>query len=519
MRSDLLSARQKTWLVILAVMLCLAMGAFMTVMTWNRALKRKVGIKTRELQNELNERLKAEAEIERGKKEWETTFDAMSDWICLVDTDKRILRSNRAGEKILNLSLKDIIGKNCCELVHEKGESIPGCPIDKMVASQQREMCEYYDNYHKKWLFITAEPVFDEGGNIKCAIHVLQDVSEQKSLEDRLMQAQKMESIGTLAGGIAHDFNNILAIIVGNTEMTIEDLPEGHPAKENLREILNAGLRARDVVRHILSFSRKAVTDRKPIHLYPVVEDTLKMLRASIPTHIEIRQNMSCESDVIMADPTQMSQVLMNICTNAAQAMREEGGVLVVGLQNVEFEIQTGESGIGPGRYVKLSVSDTGTGIEPEHIDRIFEPYFTTREPGAGTGLGLSVVQGIVKTHHGLVTVASDFGKGTVFEVLLPVIEGEAEPEAEETGTFPTGNEKILVVDDEASILKLVKRKLEIQGYKVEAREDPADALELVRSGPDRFDLIITDMTMPKMTGDKLAREVFKIRPDMPVIL
>ena len=203
--------------------------------------------------------------------------------------------------------------------------------------------------------------------------------------------------------------------------MAIIDIPEWNPAKEYLKEIQTASLRARDVVRHILSFSRKAITDRKPIKICPIIEDSLKMLRASIPTDIEIRQNISCESDMVLADPTQMSQALMNLCTNAAHAMRDEGGILEVSLQNVEFGKQNVELDLGPGRYVKLAISDTGPGIDPKNIDRIFDPYFTTKGLGEGTGLGLSVVQGIVKTHHGAVTVKSEPGKGTVFEALFPV--------------------------------------------------------------------------------------------------
>jgi PAS domain S-box-containing protein len=368
------------------------------------------------------------------------------------------------------------------------------------------------------WIKLNTRKTINSDGTIILE-GLMEDVTEIKRMEGQLRQSQKMESIGTLAGGIAHDFNNILAIIIGYTELAIIDVPEWNPAKEYLKEIQTASARAKDLVQHILNFSRKAIADRKPIKIGPIIEDSLKMLRASIPTDIQIRQNLLCESDMVRADPTQMSQVLMNLCTNAAHAMWDEGGILEVSLQNVEFVKQNMELDLGPGRYVKLDISDTGPGIDSENIDRIFDPYFTTKGLGEGTGLGLSVVQGIVKTHHGAVTVKSEPGKGTVFEVLFPVIEGEMKPEAAGSEAFPTGNEKILFIDDEESILNLVKKRLEMQGYQVETKNNPVDALELVRSRPDRFDLIITDMTMPMMTGDKLAGEILSIRPDMPIIL
>ena len=358
-----------------------------------------------------------------------------------------------------------------------------------------------------------------ESGKISKLSGTIQDITERKRMESQLNQSQKMESIGTLAGGIAHDFNNILAIIIGNTEMAIDAVPEWNPAREYLNDIQSASTRAKDLIRHILSFSRKGSTYRKPIKLGPIIEDSLKLLRATIPADIEILQNLSCESDRILAEPTQIGQVLMNLCTNAAHAMHDKGGILEVSFQNVEFKKQNMEFDLGPGRYVKLTLSDTGHGIDPKVIDRIFDPYFTTKGLGKGTGLGLSMVQGIVKMHDGAVAVKSELGKGSVFEVLFPLTEAASQPENEKAEAFPTGNEKILLIDDEESILKLAKKRLEMQGYQVEAKNNPVEALELFRSEPDRFDLIITDMTMPKMTGDKLAKELFNIRPAMPIIL
>ena len=345
--------------------------------------------------------------------------------------------------------------------------------------------------------------------------------SKQKKLEGMLRQAHKMESIGTLAGGIAHEFNNILGIIIGNTELAIDDVPEWNPAKEYLKEIQSASLRAKDVVRQILGFARKSVFKLIPVQIGPIIKESLKLIRASAPATIEIRQDLSCASDTVMADPSQISQVLMNLCINAKNAMQEEGGVLEVKLEDAIFDERSAirYEGLSPGNYVKLTAKDTGHGMDPKIIDRIFDPYFTTTSLAEGSGMGLAVVYGIVKHHKGAIRVESEPGKGTVFEVLFPLSEAEAKHETKKPEALPTGLERILFVDDEESLLKIGQKMLNQLGYRVETKRNPIEALELVRSEPDRFDLAITDMIMPQMTGDKLAQEILNIRPDMPIIL
>jgi PAS domain S-box-containing protein len=349
---------------------------------------------------------------------------------------------------------------------------------------------------------------------------IAEDITSQKNLEIQLQQAHKMESIGTLAGGIAHDFNNILGIIVGNTELAIDDVSEWNPARQNMEEIRTASFRARDVVRQLLSFARQTKLEKKPTNIIPIVKESLKLLRSSIPTSTEIRQNIPIDIDTILADPTQINQVLINLCTNADHAM-PDGGIIKVILKNVELgENATAQyHNLNPGRYVNLIVSDTGHGIPKEEIDRIFDPYFTTKEVGKGTGMGLAVVHGIVKGHNGLITVESELEKGTTFSMFFPVVEKEAVVETESDEDLPAGNERILFVDDEESIAKLGHRRLERLGYKLESTTSPIKALALFRSQPDQFDLIITDLTMPKMTGDKLVKEILNIRSDIPIIL
>ena len=342
---------------------------------------------------------------------------------------------------------------------------------------------------------------------------------EKTQIEDQLRQAQKIEAIGTLTGGIAHDFNNMLGIIIGNTEMALDDVPDWNPASEFLKEIHLASLRAKDVIRQLLSFSRKSRSQRQVMDMAPVIKETMKMLRATIPTSVAFMEDVPDNLSWVLADPAQINQIIMNLCTNAAHAM-EEGGDLQVKLEEVEIKGDDAlqHSDLEPGRYVELLVKDTGLGIKAHILDRIFDPYFTTKDVGKGTGLGLSVVHGIVKAHDGHIRVESGPG-GTAFEIFFPALDEMPEPEEKEVEQFPRGRETILFVDDEAPMVTLNQQRLERLGYSVIPETDPEKALERFRINPGQFDLIITDMTMPKMTGDKLAGEMLKIRPQMPIIL
>ncbi|MFP4387624.1 MAG: response regulator [Desulfococcaceae bacterium] len=354
----------------------------------------------------------------------------------------------------------------------------------------------------------------------------LRDITRRRQLEDHLRQAQKMEAIGTLAGGIAHDFNNILGVIIGYTEMAVESPESADLVAHNMTQVLKASHRAKDLVQQILAFSHKSGTEKKPIILNPVVKEALKLMRASLPKTIEIRDEVSEELMVMMSNPTQIHQVLMNLCTNAAHAMEDAGGTLEIALEPVADSGSDAQSEVGsalaplpPGPLLRLSVRDTGHGMSPEIRDKIFEPYFTTKEVGKGTGMGLAVVHGIVKSHEGRIRVTSRPGEGACFDILFPRLMETAKVEADPAERLPQGNQQILLVDDEITLAQLGKQMLEKLGYRVEVQTNPLEALEGFRTAPDRYDLVITDMAMPRMTGEVLARELMRIRPDLPIII
>ncbi len=347
-------------------------------------------------------------------------------------------------------------------------------------------------------------------------------VEEKEKLAIRLRQAQKMEAIGTLAGGIAHDFNNILAAILGFAELTKVKLPPESEIIGNIEQIIRAGSRAKDLVAQILAFSRQAEYERKPLQVNLVIKEALKLLRASLPATIEILEDIDVDS-IVQGDPTEIHQVLMNLCTNAYHAMRDKGGVLGVELKEVEIEkgdLKVSALHLTPGPYLVLKVSDTGCGMDQVTKERIFEPYFTTKEKGEGSGLGLAVVHGIIKSHQGHISVYSEPGEGTAFQVYLPIIRSATiVSEVKSADVVASGHESILIVDDEPSIVEVEQKMLEGFGYQVTAVTSCKEALEEFCPRPEKFDLIITDMTMPYMTGQELAQRCFEVRADIPIIL
>ena len=366
-----------------------------------------------------------------------------------------------------------------------------------------------------------ANAIFDDANKAVRIIGTHVDITKRKELETQLQQARKMESIGTLAGGIAHEFNNVLSIILGNAELAIDDVPDWNPAKESLREIRKASFRAKDVVRQILSFARKTMTALKPVEINTIVKETLKLMRASIPAMVEIQTKISHEPKMIMGDPTEIHQIVINLCTNASYAMKTSGGTLTVTISEVTLDEGTASryEDLSPGDFVRLTVRDTGEGITPDVLEKVFEPYFTTKEFGAGSGMGLAVVYGIVKKCKGAIKITSAFGEGTIVEVLFPKIDEETPAKEKKDGQLPKGNERVLLVDDDTSIVTMISQMLIRLGYAVTEMTDSTAALERFKSAPDDFDLVITDMAMPKMSGDQLAAELMKVRKSVSILL
>jgi PAS domain S-box-containing protein len=373
------------------------------------------------------------------------------------------------------------------------------------------------------WGSLNVNTIRGPDGRVVYLDGAMQDITDRKLLRARLDQAQRMEAIGTLAGGIAHDFNNILTPIIGYAELSLISLPEESRLARNMRQVLLSANRAKDLIKRILTISRETGNEPKPVQVSLIIEEVLKLLRSSLPSTIEIRQAIEEEASdcTTMAEPTQIHQVLMNLCTNGAHAMRAKGGTLTVGLSGTEVVQLSGIDAVDiePGFYLRLTVADTGQGMDETVQERIFDPYFTTKGPEEGTGLGLAIVYGIVKNLRGAITVSSKPGQGAAFEVYLP---GNKTPEVSAAllaEPLPSGSGRVLLVDDEVPIVDMTREMLESLGYEVVARHNGADALEVFLSDPQGFDAVITDMTMPKMTGADLAGEILAIRADMPIIL
>jgi PAS domain S-box-containing protein len=474
---------------------------------------------------DITDRKQTEEALRESEEKYRRLFEMESDAIFLVRKDDgQIMEVNTAATRLYGFGREELLNMKNTDLSVEPDETRKATTEEKIKIPIR---------YHRKRdgsvfpVEITASHFTWKGRDVHVA--AIRDISlrieaekEKFILEEKLRQTYKMEAIGTLTGGIAHDFNNILGIIIGNAELALDDVPSWNPTYKCIEEIKASGLRAASVVRQLLSFIRKTDIKRQPVGMIGVVKDALTFMRSTISTHINIRQNMQSAADTVLADPTQIKQVMINLCTNASQALEDDGGVLDIGIQNVLLDKDSAnliDPELIPGNYVRVTVSDNGPGIDPESIERIFDPYYTTRGVGKGSGLGLSVVHGIVKIHGGAITVDSELGMGTTFSLYFPVAEEKVEIASETVDEWPKGHEKILFIDDEKSIVKMTRQILERLGYQVETQTNPVDALEMFRSDPNRFDLVITDMAMPQMTGDRLAKEILNIHPEIPIII
>jgi len=477
--------------------------------------------------NDITERKLMEEAVARAEEKYRDIFENSITGIYQVSLDGSILSTNKSVANILGYSSPEELIKEVSNIlrlyVHPERRSELIRLIEEHDSVREFEVELFRKDGSIVWIAVSACSIRNSEGMIVQIEGTLSDITDTKVLRARLDQAQKMEAIGTLAGGIAHDFNNILTPIIGYTELSLNMVGENDRVSNNMRQVLLSANRAKDLVRQILTFSRKTEEERKPVQVSIIVKEVLKLLRSSLPTTIDIRKRIHEDAvdSTTMADPTQLHQVLMNLCTNAAHSMRSKGGKLTISLENVEIGPHTkGRTpDLEPGTYLRLSVADTGEGMAESVRQRIFDPYYTTKGPDEGTGLGLAVVYGIVKSLSGAITVSSEPGKGSEFFVYFQRVRPIAIPRARSPRRMPTGYGLVLVVDDEKFIVDMTKEMLETLGYQIVPRYSSTDALEAFKAKPESFDLVITDMTMPDLTGIDLAREILSIRPDIPLIM
>jgi len=477
----------------------------------------------------LSKRKAAEKALSGSEKKYRRLVESLQDGIVSMDKNLIITGLNASAKRIFDVRKDELIGRPVSVLVPDDERETQQENIDAVMANdvfKEYEASRLRNDGTRIPVRILLSTLKNETDMTIGLVEIVRDISGQKQIEQEkaelklaLQQAQKMEAIGTLAGGIAHDFNNILTAMIGYTELMLLDVEAGTEMESNLKEVVKGGKRARDLVAQILTFARRDHEAIRPISVLPIAKEAFKMIRSTIPASIEIRQQLATNS-LILADPVKLHQIFVNICVNATHAMKN-GGILEILVTDVlksslPAELQTR---LPLDEYLKIRISDTGTGIEEKNLGLIFEPYFTTKEVGSGTGLGLSVVHGIVKNYGGEIFVESTPGQGTVFTIYFPVTHEKMREESPGPSGLPRGSEHILVVDDEPSIIKMMSQFLTRLGYKVTSRTSSADALAIFQKTPNDYDLIFTDMTMPTFCGDVLAREIKKIRPDIPIIL
>jgi signal transduction histidine kinase/CheY-like chemotaxis protein len=494
---------------------------------YQQRLEQLVEARTQQLKLAHEELRQSHHDLKQSESKYRLLFESMLHGLAFHEpiydeaqnlVDCRFMETNPALEAIFQLSADRIVNQNLCSLLPESGQKWIAA-FGQSIQTGKATRIEIFIPEIEKHLDILA---FDPGrGHL---VTLMADITDRKRLENQLLQAQKMEAIGTLAGGIAHDFNNILGGVMGYAELAKMQMDDNEQeAAHKIDQVLHSCERAKDLVQRILSFSSEQKSERNPIQASAIVNEVLKLIRAALPTTIDIRKEIRSDRDTILADPTQMHQILMNLCTNAHHAMRDQGGTLTVALDNESLdldEIKERNLHVIPGDYLKLTVVDTGHGIPAKLTNLIFDPYFTTKKRGEGTGLGLAIVLGIASAHGGGANVISEEGKGTCFEVFLPLSDNGSVA-APPTGLTqkPKGKERILFVDDEEILVEIGTEMLETLGYTVTAKENPIEAWECFQAAPGQFDLLVTDLTMPGLTGEQLAKKVIGLRPDFPVVI
>ncbi len=490
-------------------------------------LEARVQERTSELRSayeRLEKEIREHKQSEEERARLATAIEQGGDCVIITDKDGVIQYVNPAFEKVSLYSREEITGHSF-DMLKAEGQNGPfwadmwqtlkgGAAWTGRIINRKKDGITYEVER-------TMSPIRDSSGSVTNYVAVERDMTEQIGLEAELRQAQKMQAVGTLAGGIAHDFNNILAAMIGFTELALDDIERESPAIRHLEQVRKAGHRGRELIKQILTFSRQAEGEKKPVQVAPIVREVSKLMRASLPTTIEVRPRIEAESGVILADSVQIHQLLINLATNAGQAMRSGKGILEMRVSDFVLSDRSDapHPDMEPGAYVRISVSDTGAGIDEVIRDRIFEPFFTTKQPAGSAGMGLSVVYGIVKSHNGAITVSSAPGKGSTFSVYFKKLHEVTAEERAKPVAVSKGKGRILFVDDEEPLVEIARQMLERLGYEVVAEKDSVKALKQFQRDPGKFDLVITDQTMPNMTGIELAKKLMSIRKDVPIIL
>ncbi|WP_324350124.1 MULTISPECIES: response regulator [Desulfovibrio] len=514
----------------LAISLCSKWHTENKLRELNETLLQRVEERTRELnganeqlRRDIAERAEVMARLRMSEERYRVLFEEDITGNFVAGPDGAILDCNESFAHLFGYaSAREARGFDFSSLEFERGDA--ASLLDLACSGRRLRNLELvYRGRGREPVFLIGsfDGVLGSDGELREIRGYFYDITERRALENQLRLAQKMEALGTLAGGIAHDFNNILGVMMGYAEIVLSRAGNDPGLERRVGEILSAGSRARDLVDQILNFSRQGPQERQSLKLGPLIKEALKLLRSSLPANVAIRTDLRAREDLVLADPTQVHQILLNLCANAAHAMRQGGGILTVALADAdEPGGPVPAEGLGDARFfLRLSVSDTGHGMPPEVQERIFDPFFTTKKPGEGTGMGLAVVHGIVKRHDGAVSVTSEPGQGTAFHVFLPRAATLERPEAAEEPVLLPVKGRVLFVDDEKPLVDIGREMLEGFGFEVVARTSSVEALEAFRYRPDDFDLVLSDQTMPNMTGVELAREILRIRPDIPIVL